>query len=221
VIAASLERLAREVPGDALVLDAGGWARPLSRADWVIDIEAYATRGTWGHDGDPQAERFTADTWVQRDLCAREPWPFADGQFDFAVCSHTLEDVRDPVWVCSELQRVARAGYVEVPAPVEELTWGVHGEWVGWTHHRWLCVIEDGALELVYKPHLLAAPGWHLPHETLSRLTPEERVSTLWWDGTLSCHERVFSSPAEYDGWLQALLAGEMRPAPQRRWWRS
>ena len=44
-------------------------------------------------------ERFTADTWVVQDICT--PWPFADGQFDFAVCSHTLEDVRDPVFVCN------------------------------------------------------------------------------------------------------------------------
>jgi hypothetical protein len=206
VIASSLQRLASEVPEDALVLDAGGWARPLSRADWVIDIEAYATRGAWGQDGDPAAERFSARTWVQRDLCAREPWPFADGQFDFAVCSHTLEDLRDPVWVCSELQRVARAGYVEVPAPVEELTWGVHGPWVGWTHHRWICLIEDGALELVYKPHLLVERGRHLPPETLQRLTPEGRVSRLWWDGRLPCRERIFSDPPEFDAWLAELL---------------
>jgi hypothetical protein len=206
MIASSLERVERDLPADALVLDVGGWARPLSRADWVLDIEAYATRGAWGHDGDPAAERFTAETWVQRDLCAREPWPFADGRFDFAVCSHTLEDLRDPVWVCSELARVARAGYVEVPAPAEELTWGVHGPWVGWTHHRWLCVIEDGALELVYKPHLLVREGSHLPPETLSRLSPEARVSRLWWEGRLPCRERIFSDPPAFDAWLAALL---------------
>jgi ubiquinone/menaquinone biosynthesis C-methylase UbiE len=48
----------------------------------------------------PLPEGFTRDTWVQRDICDHEPWPFEDRQFDFVVCSHTLEDVRDPVWVC-------------------------------------------------------------------------------------------------------------------------
>jgi hypothetical protein len=220
LIASSVERLARELPDHALVLDVGSWARPLSRADWVMDIEAYDTRGAWGHDGDPAAERFRAATWVQRDLCAREPWPFADGQFDFAVCSHTLEDLRDPVWVCSELERVARAGYIEVPAPVEELTWGVHGEWVGWSHHRWLCVIEDGALELVYKPHLLVQAGSHLPRETVDGLSGEQRVSRLWWDGRLACRERVFSDPLAFDAWLGGLRQREARPAPRRRRWR-
>jgi hypothetical protein len=216
VIAASLERLERELPADAVVLDVGGWAKPLARADWVLDIEAHATRGQWGYDGDRDAERFTADTWLRRDLCAREPWPFADGQFDFAVCSHTLEDLRDPVWVCSELERVARAGYVEVPAAVEELTWGVHGEWVGWSHHRWICTVADGALELVYKPHLLVQEGLHLPAGTCDALTPEQRVTTLWWEGSLPAHERVFTDPDAFDAWLAGLLDAQRRP--RRRW---
>jgi Methyltransferase domain len=219
VIAASLERLERDLPADALVLDVGGWAKPLARADWVLDIEAHATRGRWGHDGDRDAERFTTETWIQGDLCAREPWPFADGQFDFAVCSHTLEDLRDPVWVCSELERVARAGYVEVPAAVEELTWGVNGEWVGWSHHRWICTVADGALELVYKPHLLVQEGLHLPAGTCDALAPEERVTTLWWEGALPAHERVFTDPDAFDAWLAALLGAHRRP--RRRWRRG
>src|SRR5215212_2730078 len=115
---------------EAVVLDVGGWASPLARADWVIDLMPHETRGLYG-ESDPARERFSGERWVERDICARDPWPFADGQFDFAVCSHTLEDVRDPVWVCSELARVARAGYVEVPSRLEEQAFGVHGPWVG------------------------------------------------------------------------------------------
>src|SRR3954468_14104941 len=106
-----------------VVLDVGGWAKPFSRADWVIDLMPYETRGLYGYDKESAEERFTADTWALHDICAHVPWPFADNQFDFAICSHTLEDIRDPVWVCSELQRVARAGYIEVPSRLEEQTW--------------------------------------------------------------------------------------------------
>ena len=81
--------------------------------------------------------------WIEHDICAREPWPFAERQFDFAVCSHTLEDVRDPIWVAAELQRVAVAGYIEVPTLREELTYGIQGPWVGWGHHRWLVLVQD------------------------------------------------------------------------------
>ena len=70
----------------------------------------YETRGLYGRDGPDGPERFSADTWVQRDICDREPYPFEDEQFDFVVCSHTLEDVRDPIWVCDEMVRVAKRG---------------------------------------------------------------------------------------------------------------
>ena len=119
------DRIAGSVGDDDLVLDVGGWAEPFARADWVIDLEPYATRGLYGDRVAAGAERFTADTWVVRDICDRERWPFHDGQFAFAICAHTLEDVRDPVWVCAELQRVARAGYVEVPSRLEEQALGV------------------------------------------------------------------------------------------------
>src|SRR2546423_15383955 len=82
--AASVERLTREIPDDALVLDVGGWITPFTRADWVIDLMPYETRGTHGRQGDGP-ERFGADTWVQRDICDREPWPFDDDQFDFVL----------------------------------------------------------------------------------------------------------------------------------------
>ena len=111
---ASRDRILRELPDDALVLDIGGWGKPFPRADWVVDVKDYATRGVYGSE--PGEERFGLKTWVQRDICAAEPLPFEDEQFDFVVCSHTLEDVRDPVWVSSEINRVGRAGYIEVPS---------------------------------------------------------------------------------------------------------
>ena len=215
MIASALERL----PAAGLMLDVGGWAKPLSRADWVLDLEPYETRGLYGRDGEAGDERFTAETWVQRDLCAREPWPFEDGRFDFAVCSHTLEDLRDPIWVCAELQRVARAGYVEVPAVVEELTWGVQGPWVGWTHHRWIVEREDGGLTFFHKPHLLVEDGRHLPAGTCDPLSPEERVTQLWWEGTLPAREHVFVGAEDFNAWLESLLSARRPARAARRWW--
>ena len=61
------------------------------------------------------------ETWVIHDMCAREPWPFADDFFDFSLCVTTLEDIRDPIWACQELSRVSKAGYVEVPTVEAEL----------------------------------------------------------------------------------------------------
>jgi len=215
VLEASRRRIAGELPPDALVLDVGGWASPLPRADWVLDLMPYETRGLYGTEGAAgEPERFGPGTWVRRDVCDREPWPFADDAFAFAVCSHTLEDVRDPVWVCAELARVARAGYLEVPSRAEEQSFGLQGPWTGWGHHHWLCETfpdaDPPAIEFVFKHHILHG------REDLRRpaggLDDEQRVAVLWWEGTFAARERIFVGPGELD----AYLAEVAEPPPPR-----
>lgn len=205
------------VGDDALVLDVGGGARPLPRADWVIDAIGYEQRGQLGWNGDRTTERFDSNTWIQRDVCDRERWPFSDRQFDFAVCSHTLEDVRDPVWVCVELQRVARTGYIEVPSLREELTYGIQGPWVGWGHHRWLVIVDSGRIEFLFKHHVVNRGGSHLRAGAMDGVAPEQRVQMLWWEDGFEARERFVWSAPELDGFLEEVARSGSR---RRRWWR-
>lgn len=199
--------LARLGDGD-LVLDVGGGASPFPRADWVIDLIAHEDRGLYGPEPDPETERFSPATWVKRDICDREPWPFAAGQFDFSICSHTLEDVRDPLWVCSELQRVSQAGYIEVPSRLEEQSYGFQGPWVGWGHHRWLTEIADQEITFVLKHHVMhGRPSDHFPAGFRERLSPEQRVVFLFWEGGFSCRERVFLDAPSLDAYLADFVA--------------
>jgi hypothetical protein len=192
---------------DAVVLDVGGWAQPLERADWVIDLMPYETRGLYGYDKETATERFSRDTWVEHDICSREPWPFTDGQFDFAICSHTLEDIRDPVWVCQELQRVARAGYIEVPSRLEEQAWGVQGNFVGWTHHRWLIDVADARIDFTLKVHgIHGRPRWYFPNEFLQRLDERARVECLWWEEGFEASERILMSIEELEEYLTTFV---------------
>ncbi len=208
MLPSSLARFEEIVGESSVVLDVGGWASPLPRADWVIDLMPYDTRGLYGSSS-PATERFTAATWVQADVCDREPWPFADDQFDFSVCAHTLEDLRDPVWVCSELARVSRGGYVETPSRLEEQAIGVHGDWAGWTHHRWLVDRDGDGLAFVHKPHMLSGrPELCVPHAHWLTLSEEERVISLFWRGELPARERTFMDPVELDAYLGKLIAG-------------
>jgi hypothetical protein len=215
----SARRILERLADDDLVLDVGGWAHPFERADWVLDAQPYQTRGLYGYDRAraAPAERFSHETWLQRDVCAREPWPFEDDRFAFAVCSHTLEDLRDPVWVCGELARVARAGYVEVPARAEEQTVCLEhpgARWAGWSHHRWLCDVHDGGISFVHKPHFLhVGPEYHLPPEVHARLTPEQRVQQLWWTGRFDARETLFADPADLREYLMEPVLAHAPPA--------
>ena len=199
MLASSVERLERQLSPNDVLLDVGGWAKPLNRADWVIDVMPYATRGLLGSDGEGP-ERFSEETWIVRDICDREPWPFDDAQFDFAVCSHVLEDIRDPLFVCSELQRVAKAGYIEVPSRLEEQSWGVQGDWVGWAHHHWIIERKDDRLDFLFKPHMLhAREEFFLPPEFHRTLTEEERVERLWWAERIETTEVLLFEPGQLD----------------------
>src|SRR4051794_30158892 len=216
---ASAQRILDTTPADALVLDVGGGVKPFNRADWIMDALPYEERSSQGSIGpEPEPERFSEQTWARRDFCDREPWPFADKQFDFAICSHTLEDVRDPIWMCSELNRVATAGYIEVPSRLEEQTYGFQGPWTGWSHHRWLIDVADDSVTFVHKSAVVEREGSHFPPEFRETLSPEERVSNLFWEGSFDYAERLFWDPVEFDAYLaEPVLARGKLPRRRRR----
>ncbi|MCW3013502.1 MAG: methylase [Solirubrobacterales bacterium] len=198
----SLARI-NALPDDAVVLDVGGWGGPLHRADHVLDMRPYETRGVLGSYG-PGPERFTKDTWHLADICARDPWPFADDQFDFAVCVLTLEDVRDPIGVCRELSRVAKAGYVEVPTVEAELIYNVEwtGPFLGHEHHRWFCDSDpesdpgNPGLVFWHKSHMIhqdwrlrVLPRWR------AQMSLEDHLIGLFWEGEITAREHFELGP--------------------------
>jgi hypothetical protein len=204
----SRARILELLADDELVLDVGGAASPFPRADWVIDLLDYEQRGLYGPPPDPAVERFSAATWVKRDICARDPWPFADHQFDFSICSQTLEDVRDPVFVCDELMRVSKAGYIEVPSRLEEQSYGFQGPWVGWGHHHWLIDLDGDELTFVFKHHILHGRDTdHFPDGYRDSLSDEERIQCLWWKERFVARERIFLDAESLDAYLAEFVS--------------
>ena len=193
MLPAATERIVAMLGDEARVLDVGGWAAPFNPATHMLDVMPYATRGGLVPGGyGPGPERFSEDSWVIRDMCDREPWPWPDDFFDFSICVTTLEDIRDPIWVCSELSRVSKAGYVEVPTVIAELVYSRTGACVGMPHHRWLCEIEHDGLVFLHKAHTLngdwrvrVVPRW------ASQMTLDDHLQGLFWEAKLPARERV------------------------------
>ena len=46
--------------------------------------------------------------------------PFKDNQFDFVISSHVIEHVEDVSFLISELERISKKGYIELPTKLED-----------------------------------------------------------------------------------------------------
>lgn len=205
-------RILEQLRPDDVVLDIGGWACPFNRANYVLDSESYESRGfyrTFGMPGSQGGERehFTRKTWIQRDICEKTPYPFEDKSIDFVICSHTLEDLRDPIFVCSEMKRIGKRGYIEVPSRLAETCRGnEQSNMAGLSHHRWLVTISDNHIEFVQKFHSIHHWRNSLPSSFLRSLSDEDQIECLFWEEKFTFEERFIHGLQAQSQYLQAFV---------------
>lgn len=134
-LAWACRRLHCPAPKSALVLEVGSGGSPYFRANVLID--AYATT----------RERHWAPFITDRPsvLGMGEALPFRDKSFDFVIASHVLEHSAEPENFLLELQRVAKAGYIETPDAFMER---INPYW----DHRSEVTVRNGVLVIRKKP---------------------------------------------------------------------
>jgi len=187
------------------VLDVGGWWCPFNLATHVLDLMPYQTRRQHDALNPEHPPRFSVETWTVHDAC-QKPWPYPDKFFDFSFCSHTLEDVRDPVTVCSELVRVSRAGYVETPSRAREIfskaRWFSFRSFIGrppligYDHHRWYVEIAGTHLRFIPKDKQMLSRRNIITRGDLGRkMTKAESGICLFWERSFT--SETVSSPTE------------------------
>lgn len=105
----SLRKAFLPIKKDALVLDVGSGSSPHPSADVLLEKYLDIT-----HRYAPLvADRPT----VLADACKM---PFKDKAFDYVIAFHVLEHINTPELFLKELQRVAKAGYIETPNAIFE-----------------------------------------------------------------------------------------------------
>ena len=143
----------RQIKADLSVLDVGAAANP-----WLGNILTDALDFFCVDRGDLGVRSHVGDINKSSAFAC-----FADKQFDFVTCTHTLEDVRDPEIAIREMQRIGKSGFISVPNRHTELSnlrkykpfgkpWARGGYHVGFAHHRWVFHIRSSnKLEAVAK----------------------------------------------------------------------
>jgi SAM-dependent methyltransferase len=101
----SIRKLHCPVGKHDLVLEVGSGGNPYPRSNVLVD----------GYES--TRERHWVPLVKNRPtvLAMAEKLPFPDKTFDFVIASHVLEHTSDPDQFLRELQRVAKAGYIETP----------------------------------------------------------------------------------------------------------
>lgn len=59
-----------------------------------------------------------------------------NGKFDFSICSHTLEDVFNPLDLISLLEKISESGFVAVPSKYDEFLFQYENQYRGNAHHK-------------------------------------------------------------------------------------
>lgn len=115
-----------------IVLDVGSGDKPFWRADVIVD--KYINDNQQRHSGSIIYD--SNKLFMNADV---ENLPFKDKVFDFVFCSHLLEHVENPDKAISELTRVAKKGYIEVPNAILELL-------QPFPPHLWFCMYDNNTL---------------------------------------------------------------------------
>jgi len=116
---------------DSLVLDIGSGNQPFFRTNVACEKYPYDSSERGG----------TFLNIVPTVVGDAQRLPFKDKAFDFVVASHVLEHVPYPELMVAELQRVAKAGYIETPSRIAETI-------MGKCFHRW--IVEDKDNKLIF-----------------------------------------------------------------------
>jgi hypothetical protein len=129
-----------KIKGRDRVLDVGGSMDQHKhiKVDTLVDIIR-------PEDAPYGPSKLRAKNFVKVDI-TKDRLPFKDKEFDFCLCTHTLEDLYNPFLVLSEMQRVAKRGLIVTPSMGHDMVY-THVDITDWltgvrrlpgeAHHKW------------------------------------------------------------------------------------
>ena len=123
--------------------------------------------------------------------------PFSDKQFDFVYASHVIEHVEDVSFFISELKRISKEGYIELPSILEDnLVLSTNSI----DDHKWMFKFDDvEKVLLVEKKKQLIEP--FITHgvlfDSLRKNFRSSLVLELYWENEINYEFRDFTVKAK------------------------
>lgn len=119
------------------VLDVGGAMNPWCKwVDAFVDCQEVSGKKVFVGDVND------SELWGQ--VTSEGPW-------DFLICSHLLEDIRNPSFVIEKIQQVAHSGCIAMPNKHTEFSLVESGNYLGYGHHRWIFTLAEDCLLIMPK----------------------------------------------------------------------
>ncbi len=123
--------------------------------------------------------------------------PFSNNQFDFVYASHVIEHVEDVSFFISELKRISRQGYIELPSILEDnLILSTNSS----DDHKWMFKFDDVEKTLlVEKKKKLIEP--FITHgvlfDSLRKNFRSSLVLELYWENEINYEFKDFTVKAK------------------------
>ena len=146
-------------------------------------------------DIEDRKKSYPNNRFVQTEACNT---PFEDKEFDFVFAMHVVEHIPNPADILSELVRIGKRGFIEVPTPFfDNFVLGnsyplPHG------HATWV-TFDNVKKEIVFKPRIeVAAPCALAPMTTfLLPFFRDSMITEMYWESSIEF--RVGESKFSFD----------------------
>lgn len=163
------------------VLEVGGGHNPHPRSNVVVDKFVDTNYHRNGNIKVLKNQQF-----MQAD---GENLPFKDHEFDYVICCQVLEHVDDPEKFLREQFRVAKKGFLEVPALLGEYLYARES-------HRWIMHEVDDVLYIVDKKAVDFNVTYNLK-ELVQGYLPQNSIGFKMMSHT---HPNILTTRIEWDG---------------------
>jgi len=104
------------------------------------------------------------------------------GKWDYCICTHTLEDIHNPVYVARMIEQIAERGIIVEPSKYRELS-RFSGTFRGYIHHNYIFDVRNDELIALPKINYIEDPYFDSASLTLDKGGKEELI--VEWEGKI------------------------------------